>query len=335
MSLNNAIRGVVNQECGVFEIIVVDDGSKNKLESIISKDWPDYNLKVITNSKNVGYTQSLINGIQTAKGEFIAICDADDVWMPKKLKVQINILETNTNIGAVGSGCIVNSSGVKTVKYYPQYHKQLYSNLVSMNKFPPHSSFVIRKRTYNLSGGYDPSVKYAQDHDLLLRIGMISQLYCVPDAVVEIGRSRAQISQTKEIDQLQFKMISISNQFAPYSEFHNALLNQDSPCSIFIILKPIIKYFKKFEEKLSNHQRDLLVRVRMLVLVLMLSKFLKMSLICVKLSRAIRFRIKRTIYVGSIYISKKNICQKISLKQTHILDKGLIITVNKCENSNN
>lgn len=326
---------MVNQEWGAYEIIIVDDASENRLESIISKDWPDNNFNLITNSKNVGYTQSLINGIQTAKGEFIAICDSDDVWLPQKLKVQIGILKKNANIGAIGSGCIINSSGVKTVEYYPPYHKQLYNNLINMKRFPPHSSFVVRKRIYGLSGGYDPRVKFAQDHDLLLRVGMISQLVCVRDALVQIGRSETQISHTKVVAQLQSKMLSISKILVPHSRFYDATFNQYRPCFLFIIINFIIERAIKFESKINSKHKILIRKVRNSVLVLILSKFFKMSLICAKLSSAIKFRIKRTIYISSIYIIKKYISPKINLKQTHILDKGVIIVGNKCENSNN
>ena len=90
--LLSSINSVKNYEF-VNEIIVHDDFSKEKdYENILKIKENlknEIDIKVFRNKENLGAGQSRNNAIDFCKGEFIAFCDCDDLWKPKKLEKQI------------------------------------------------------------------------------------------------------------------------------------------------------------------------------------------------------------------------------------------------------
>ena len=89
----NTVNSILNQTYRNFEVIVIyDDTDKSELsfvKKIISK-FP--RSKVIINKKNIGAGLSRNKGIHSAKGQYVAFCDADDLWDKKKLEVQISFM---------------------------------------------------------------------------------------------------------------------------------------------------------------------------------------------------------------------------------------------------
>ena len=100
------IDSILNQTFNNFELIIVDDGSTDGTEKIIS-NYKDERIKYIK-IDNWGRPAGPRNiGIKEAKGKFIAFCDDDDYWMPNKLMVQLqsfddNLIGVGTNAFIIG-----------------------------------------------------------------------------------------------------------------------------------------------------------------------------------------------------------------------------------------
>ena len=80
-----AIQSVLNQTYQNFELLVIDDGSQDNTEEIVT-GIHDNRIKYIRHEKNKGVAAARNTGIEAAKGEFIAFLDSDDEWLPNKLK---------------------------------------------------------------------------------------------------------------------------------------------------------------------------------------------------------------------------------------------------------
>ncbi|EGT3601053.1 glycosyltransferase family 2 protein [Clostridium perfringens] len=97
--IGETINSVINQEYKNWEMILVDDCSKDNSENIIKQFAKnDKRIKYIKLSENSGAAISRNIAIQNAKGRYIAFLDSDDIWTSDKLKVQINFMKKN-NIG--------------------------------------------------------------------------------------------------------------------------------------------------------------------------------------------------------------------------------------------
>ena len=86
----------MNQSFKNFEIIIIyDDFNRNELDYINNISNKSSKIKLIINKKNLGPGLSRNKGLSLSKGEFIAFCDADDLWNKDKLKIQIKFMESN------------------------------------------------------------------------------------------------------------------------------------------------------------------------------------------------------------------------------------------------
>jgi len=103
-----AVQSVMSQTIGDIECLVIDDGSIEESQTILSELPAEFGdrCKVLThpNGENRGVAASRNLGIDLAKGDYIAFLDADDAWLPEKLELQIDALQkSNDHIGMVFS----------------------------------------------------------------------------------------------------------------------------------------------------------------------------------------------------------------------------------------
>lgn len=96
-TIEQAINSVLNQTYTNFELLVVNDCSKDgTVESVKSIAATDGRVRLISNEKNSGVSYTRKHGLEEANGSWIAILDSDDAWAPEKLEKQIE-LQNRTN----------------------------------------------------------------------------------------------------------------------------------------------------------------------------------------------------------------------------------------------
>ena len=103
-TIRQTLNSILVQSSLISEVIVVLDGSDLELENIVSREFHSPKLTLIIQDKNSGVASARNTGLKLAKSEFIAFCDADDVWHPDKLAKQLSYLETGTDL--VGTSAI-------------------------------------------------------------------------------------------------------------------------------------------------------------------------------------------------------------------------------------
>ncbi len=99
--LPEALASVRQQTFQDYEIIAIDDGSTDG-----TREWlqQQQDIKRVFNDKNIGTYASLNLGLQSSTGEFVAILNDDDVWLPKKLERQLDLFAAHPKIGLVHTG---------------------------------------------------------------------------------------------------------------------------------------------------------------------------------------------------------------------------------------
>jgi glycosyltransferase involved in cell wall biosynthesis len=100
--LDEAINSILSQSFTNFEFVIVDDGSDDRSWEIM-QSFNDSRIRFERNERNMGLIAALNRGIKLAKGEYIARMDCDDVSLPARLKMQVMFLDTNQDIGMVGT----------------------------------------------------------------------------------------------------------------------------------------------------------------------------------------------------------------------------------------
>ena len=97
--LKQQLDSVINQTYPNLEIIVVDDGSSDNTINILNEYAIRYrNVSVFKNEKNLGFVKNFDKACGLASGEFIALCDQDDYWLPDKIKRCVEAIGDNAMV---------------------------------------------------------------------------------------------------------------------------------------------------------------------------------------------------------------------------------------------
>jgi len=103
-TIRQTLNSILVQSLFISEIIVFLDGYDSELEHIVSTEFDHPKLTLIVQDKNSGVASARNAGLKLAKSEFVAFCDADDVWHPEKLEKQLSYLETGMDL--VGTSAV-------------------------------------------------------------------------------------------------------------------------------------------------------------------------------------------------------------------------------------
>ena len=120
----DAIQSVLAQDYDDLEIIVVDDGSTDNLEEVLA---PFSSLIRYIKTENQGVAAARNVGMQTARGEYIAYLDSDDLYYPFKVRLQVQLLDEKPDIGMVYSEfSAFSDDGFWDEFHLHQYHASAY-----------------------------------------------------------------------------------------------------------------------------------------------------------------------------------------------------------------
>lgn len=168
-----SIQSVLDQTFKNFELIIIDDASTDKtLEIIKNFQKKDSRIKIIKNNTNLKIAQSLNIGINSARANFIARMDIDDLAHPQRLELQYNLLMKNPKVAVVGSNIIIIDEYDKAIlkRDYPTDSKELKKIWFRYSPFA-HPAIMIRKSVFKEYGGYKLGIYPCEDIDLWFEIG--------------------------------------------------------------------------------------------------------------------------------------------------------------------
>jgi len=213
-----AIDSVLQQTFSNWEFIIINDASSDKTEEIVENfAKQDKRIRYYKNVKNKGLVANLITGVYKANGEYIARIDGDDEWVNKnKLKQQITFLEKNQDYGLVGAWAnIIDTAGNQILKTKNPVNDIDIRNYILIENCFFHSSVVIRKKVLDKVGGYNISIKTAEDYELWLKIGLASKIYNIPACLINYRINPNGINSTMYNTQLN-ETIKIIQTFKYY-----------------------------------------------------------------------------------------------------------------------
>jgi len=216
--LAESIESVLAQSEPSWELIAVDDGSTDGSAAILARA-ADPRVRVVTLARNEGRTRALRHACAHARGDYIAVLDADDIAHPRRLERQREFLDRHPQVALVGSWAEQIDLHGNVIAYYkpPVDPEALHESLGWTNPLV-HSSAMFRREAAVAAGGYPEHLVYAQDRGLLLalarrhEIAILGEFLCklriTPGSMTRAGRYRAVIAR-EELALLEYAAVNL------------------------------------------------------------------------------------------------------------------------------
>lgn len=178
--LEPALDSILAQTFADFEIIAVNDGSRDSSLAILERYAAEDSRVKIVSKPNGGIVSALNSGLAHCSGQLVARMDCDDIALPERFAIQVATFETYPDAVAVG-GFIqtIDEDGkpISTAGLPSRVQK------TDLSSFPPfvatvhHSAGTFLKSAIEAIGGYRATFPHAEDHDLYLRLAGHGEFY--------------------------------------------------------------------------------------------------------------------------------------------------------------
>lgn len=191
----DAIRSVLDQTFGDFELITIDDGSTDGTATILRRfQREDARVRVFT-QPHTGLISALNRGVSLATGEYIARMDADDLCMPQRFSSQVQYMDRHRAVGICGTWVETFGSGRAEVVRYPCDDATIRSRLLFDSSLA-HPSVIMRRQTLESHGlSYDTLALHAEDYDLWVRAAPHTRFANIPEALLRYRIHPEQVGQ--------------------------------------------------------------------------------------------------------------------------------------------
>lgn len=204
--LRKAIESVLNQTFSNFEFIIINDGSTDDNVEKVVLSYDDKRIKYFY-QKNIGLPLTRNKLMDMATGEYLALCDHDDISVPTRFEKEVNILDKNPNIGLVSS----------SFKFFPD------ENVIYRNGFVKPIDFLttcavaqpcamLRKSVFdNNNLRYDEKYFPAEDYEMFTRAILFTEMYNISEILLYYRWHGNNLSITKNETQNKNAIIARKN----------------------------------------------------------------------------------------------------------------------------
>ena len=167
--IGQSLQSVIDQNYPNLEIICVDDGSTDNTRKEITDHFPSV-LYLYQNNKGPAAARNL--GIGKSTGHYVAFLDADDVWLPEKLSLQMEYLRKNAGAKIVHTNIKIKIGTAIVDTIYPTQHQngRIFEDLLLQKGSVVCSTLLLKKECFEKVGLFDEELITAEDVHLYLRL---------------------------------------------------------------------------------------------------------------------------------------------------------------------
>jgi glycosyltransferase involved in cell wall biosynthesis len=195
--LEATLLSVINQRYPNIEILLVDGGSKDATQSVISKY--EEHLTWWVSEPDTGQTAAINKGFRRSTGEIMAWLNSDDLLLPESLRKIASHFLVNPLVGAVyGNRVLINQDGLEIGKWILPGHS---GKVLKWADFVPQETLFWRRTSWEKCGqSLDESFRFAMDWDFLLRLNAAQVLIDhLPSQMSSVGVLEMQKLRLREL----------------------------------------------------------------------------------------------------------------------------------------
>jgi glycosyltransferase involved in cell wall biosynthesis len=201
-----AVKSVLAQTYREIEVIIVDDGSTDGtgqvLQEIVGLEGGSGKQIRYFAQSNRGQSAARNKGTEEARGEWVAFLDSDDVWLPEKLEWQVRAMEQFKSkcCACITDARLFDNLGMDTTAFSESGKR--YEETVGMDHEAVRSlvkcrdpfwvsTLLVRTEVVKKVGCFDLQLGYAEDHDFLFRLSLVTSFCYVNKPLSLIDRSKS------------------------------------------------------------------------------------------------------------------------------------------------
>jgi glycosyltransferase involved in cell wall biosynthesis len=204
--VKEAIDSVLEQDFHDYELIVVDDGSVDNTTTILKA----YAQKItVLRQANQGVSAARNHGMATASGRLISFLDSDDLWLPRKLSMQVKFFDDHPEavINQTQERWIRNGVRVNPKKRHHKFSGMIFERSLALCLVSP-SAVMIKKSLFNTVGIFDESLPACEDYDLWLRISCRYPVHLIETPlIIKRGGHDDQLSKAAGLDKYRIQSL--------------------------------------------------------------------------------------------------------------------------------
>jgi len=197
-----AVESILAQTYDDFEFIIIDDGSRDRSPTILQRlSERDERIHLVSRA-NTGICPARNEALALARGELVAILDADDIALRERLSTQVEFFRTHDSVVCAGGWFeVIDWAGrMLTVLKPPTGDAEIQEQLLQGHTAICQPACMFRREASARIGGFDESMSSSEDLDFFLRLGEIGTLANIPKCLVRYRIHGASTSATARME---------------------------------------------------------------------------------------------------------------------------------------
>jgi len=174
-----AVESIWSQTFKDWEIIVVDDGSTDDTQAVV-KGLAQTKDMILLCQEHIGQSIAINWAVKVAQGQYVALLDCDDVWLPEKLACQISVMQGRPDVGLVHTDYeVVNREGIVVERVRARQSKEPIDRAFVGGHGVLPSTTLVQRDVMIKAGGWDTALYGSQDIDISARLYNLTGFECV------------------------------------------------------------------------------------------------------------------------------------------------------------
>jgi len=258
--LKRAIDSVLSQTYKDFELIIVDDGSKDNTRQV-AESYKDKRIRFFQHKTTKGASAARNTGIKKVRGKYLAFLDDDDEWIPKKLEKQMPIIINSSKKVGLVYGWMEYFQDGKSIKVYnPKLKGNVFKSMLSTQAIGGCPTLVIKKEVIQKVGLFDENLPRGNDGDFIRRISKYYLVDFIPEIVANVyvgHKDRISVNTKKSINNvihaLKYRLVQFKSDFQAYPDEHAKVLFKIA--EHYLMLNKFTSWYK-FARKASKISKN-------------------------------------------------------------------------------
>ena len=231
--IGRAVESILAQTYKHFELVIIDDGSTDDSKEIIAPYFCDERVRYIYQT-NRGFSAALNRGIKESSGCLIGFIGQDDLWMPKKLELQVKYFGKNENVALVHSNYYSIDSEERIIRLVKTKvrgfsSKQEVVKWLFLTTNIAFETVLVKRKCFDEVGLFDERMVGYSDHDMWLRVAGSFNIGYLDLPLVKKRQHELQLSKVRRESVLKDEFLLTKKAIGRYPFLKKFELTKSAP----------------------------------------------------------------------------------------------------------